>query len=309
MTDPSLSGEVPALHLVLKGHKKPVTGLAFNLHKQQFASCSEDGAIVVWSSWTNSIKKPTYRFEGHTDVVTDIEYSPDCSILASSCKDRTVRLWVPKLVGGFVQFKPHTSPVYTLNFSPDGTKLITGAGDKSVKLWDVKSQQFIASYVGHTNRVKCARFSPEGDLIASCSDDKTVRVWDSVSRQLVHAFTHRTAPNYVATHANNNTVAVAMESGSVRVYDMRNKALQQHYVVHDNTTCVDWHPKVNYLLSCGRDGKIRIIDIMEGRPLYTLSANDNPVLNCKFSRDGHYFITGGSDHYIFVWKTNFIYEK
>lgn len=106
-------------------------------------------------------------------------------------------------------------------------------------------------------------------------------------------------------HSNNNTLAVAMDSGAVRIYDIRNKKLRQHYSLHNNVTCVDWHPKANYLLASGLDCKLSIIDIMEGRPVYTLSDKAG-FTTCKFNAEGDFFASGGIDRSVIVWKTNFI---
>lgn len=105
------------------------------------------------------------------------------------------------------------------------------------------------------------------------------------------------------------SVAVAMNSGSVRIYDIRALKLQQHYILHDNTTCVTWHPYANYLLTSGKDTNMRIVDVMEGRPLYTLTSHDKSIECVAFSNDGGYFASGSADKLVQVWKTNFIYLK
>lgn len=97
-----------------------------------------------------------------------------------------------------------------------------------------------------------------------------------------------------------------MKSGSVRVYDIRMEKLQQHYVLHDSTTSVCWHPCANYLISTGKDGKVIIVDVMEGRPLYTLGGHQGAVFCVRFSADGEFFASGGADRHIMVWKANLI---
>ncbi|CAG9766558.1 unnamed protein product [Ceutorhynchus assimilis] len=298
--------EDPKVHVILEGHKQPLTSISFNPNGQQFATSSQDKGIMIWTKWSEEKQTgPNYRYAGHGDVVTCLDYSSNCKLLASCSKDETVRLWAPTIMGKSDVFKAHTSSVNTVNFSPDSTKLLTGSHDKSLKMWDVESKQFICSFLGHNNWVRCAKFSPLSNLIASCSDDRTTRIWDTISGELIHTFVgSKGSPNYVAMHSNNNTIAVALNNGSVKIFDIRNKKLQQYYELHDNTTCLDWHPRAKYLLTSGRDGKLRIIDIMEGRPLYTLSDNGG-VITCKFSQDGAYFASG-VDRTVVVWKTNFL---
>lgn len=91
-----------------------------------------------------------------------------------------------------------------------------------------------------------------------------------------------------------------MNSGSVRIYDIRAMKLQQHYILHDNTKAVAWHPFANYLLTCGADGNMRIVDVMEGRPLYTLNAHNKAVECVAFSKDGAYFASGSKDKLVQV---------
>lgn len=94
---------------------------------------------------------------------------------------------------------------------------------------------------------------------------------------------------------------MAMSTGSVRVYDIRAQKLQQHYILHDNSTCIEWHPHTDYLLTSGMDGTMRIVDVMEGRPLYTLDAHEGPIRSVAFSKDGEHFASGGDDKLVKVF--------
>lgn len=44
--------------------------------------------------------------------------------MASASKDRSVRIWVPKVKGHSLDFKPHSSAVTSVQFSPNGKKVI-----------------------------------------------------------------------------------------------------------------------------------------------------------------------------------------
>ena len=68
---------------------------------------------------------------------------------------------------------------------------------------------------------------------------------------------------------------------------------------------VSFHPSGNFLLSGSHDGTLRVFDLLEGRPYYTLHGHRGPVTAAAFARDGHHFASGGTDEQLFVWRTNF----
>lgn len=51
---------------------------------------------------------------------------------------------------------------------------------------------------------------------------------------------------------------------------------------------------------------LQIIDLLEGRPIYTLQGHEGPVTAVSASYDGQYFATGGVDKQVLVWKANFV---
>lgn len=60
----------------------------------------------------------------HTKGVLDVCYSPNGELMASASKDRSVRIWVPKIKGHSLDFKPHSSAVTSVQFSPNGNEVI-----------------------------------------------------------------------------------------------------------------------------------------------------------------------------------------
>lgn len=68
---------------------------------------------------------------------------------------------------------------------------------------------------------------------------------------------------------------------------------------------LSFHPSGNYLVTASSDSTLKILDLMEGRLLYTLHGHQGPATTVAFSRTGEYFASGGSDEQVMVWKSNF----
>ena len=52
------------------------------------------------------------------------------------------------------------------------------------------------------------------------------------------------------------------------------------------------------MLSASADSKLKVWDLIEGRPFYTLRGHTGPVESCAFSPEGDYFASAGADQQV-----------
>ncbi|XP_044311719.1 POC1 centriolar protein homolog B isoform X2 [Varanus komodoensis] len=259
---------------------------------------------MIWNLKPNA---KAFRFVGHLEGVTSIQFSPDGHLLASASQDWTARLWIPCIHGESTPLKGHTAPVRSVNFSHDGQFLATASNDKSVKVWSVYSQRLLFTLSQHTQWVRCAKYSPDGRLIVSCSEDKTVKIWDLRNKICIDSIIdHDGFANYVDFSHDGTCIACAGSDHTVKIWDIRiNKLLQHHQVHRAGVNCTSFHPSGNYLITASSDGTLKIMDLLGGRLLYTLHGHEGPVLSIAFSKGGEAFASGGADGQVLLWKTNF----
>ncbi|XP_035242506.1 WD repeat and SOCS box-containing protein 1 [Anguilla anguilla] len=150
-----------------------------------------NGRIKIWDVYTGKL---LLNLMDHTDIVRDLTFAPDGSlVLVSASRDKTLRVWDLKDDGNMVKvLRGHQNWVYCSAFSPDSSVLCSVGAGKAVLLWDMDKYSLIRKLDGHHNDVVSCEFSPDGALLATASYDTRVIVWDphlgTVLLELGHLF-------------------------------------------------------------------------------------------------------------------------
>jgi WD40 repeat protein len=110
---------------------------------------------------------PQITLNGHDEPITDIVYSPDGSLIATSSLDGTIRFWDAADGSPIRTLTGHGGGVNSIAFSPDGQQIVSGSDDRSAIIWNVADgsvQRILRPLM--ESRVVEVEFSPDGSLVA-----------------------------------------------------------------------------------------------------------------------------------------------
>jgi len=119
---------------------------------------------------------------GPATGVYGMAFSPDGTVLATSCGDGTLWLW-DTATGRDVATRHATSSARFgapgVAFSPDGGLLATAGGDGTVRLWDPATGRPVGAPIQTDVQygVIAVAFSPDSKLLASGGANGAVRLW------------------------------------------------------------------------------------------------------------------------------------
>lgn len=113
-----------------------INDIAISHNQKLLALGREKGDAILWDLEKDTIVRV---ISGHQSAITDLDFSPDDSLLLTASRDRTVRLWdvhdTRKLP---LMLDDHDDWVLAASFVPDGKKIITGSKDNYIRLWPVE---------------------------------------------------------------------------------------------------------------------------------------------------------------------------
>jgi len=270
--DPDAGKELDAF----RAHDRTSFGLAMHPGGSLLGTGAKGGEVRLWDL-SLSLPPPP---EGHGDHVSNVVFSPDGKTLASSGRDRMIRLWDRRSGKQVRQLKGHTDAVRGLAFGPGERTRIIGDGarekrstwlasvssDRTLRIWDtVRGTQ--ARLVQSSGGMDCVVFHPSGSRVAAVGNDRYVRIWDLSSLGQPRVLGgHTEVVNCVAFSPDGQTLASAGYDKTIRIWRTASgqpvRTLEGHAA---EIKAVALSPSGETLASADRDGEIRMWNLIAGK--------------------------------------------
>jgi RNA polymerase sigma factor (sigma-70 family) len=215
---------VVALVLVACTLAAGVTALAFGRPVEPRAESRADGAQPSGPQEAVAVS----RFEGHTDGVMVVAFSPDGrrALSGGVCygdRDPTVRLWDVATGKELLKLEGHTEGVYGLAFLPGGKRAVSGSHDGTVRLWDLETGKELNRYEGHEGTVYGLDVTRDGKWMLTGGEDSTMRLWDLETGKEVRRFAGHEGKVRAVAFSGDGKQAVSgtiLGDATVRIWDV-----------------------------------------------------------------------------------------
>ena len=252
---------------------------------------------------------------GHAEIVNDLSFSPDGTILASASNDGSVRFWDVDRGNLIRAIDPLVDRVLNVEFSPDGNLIALGGNKCFIELRHVDSGIFRRSL----HQPKCVEryqgtvsnwgidFTSDGEEIITgdgrpCCGGSIQRweVENYVSPTLLEGYQLRTRALDISP--DDSTLTIAFIGSSVFwLMDMEDGSLLETFNGHTlRVNSVAFSPDGNLIASGSRDKTIRLWNL-DGTLIYHLETHTDAINSIAFSPNGNALASASDDKTILLW--------
>jgi WD40 repeat protein/tetratricopeptide (TPR) repeat protein len=120
---------------------RPVTGATFNPDGTQILVWFDNAARIYDRS---SGDWRARMLSGHSGAVTYASYSADGRRIATSARDRTVRVWDAATGREQLVLTGHVGDVWSATFAHDGRRVVSVSADRTARVWDSTTGESLA---------------------------------------------------------------------------------------------------------------------------------------------------------------------
>lgn len=268
-----------------------------------------DNVLRLWDATTGQLLR---TFEGSTDRLDAVAFSPDGARVFARSLDNTARLW-DKSTGRVLQtFADVTSPASLTLFSPDGKNLLV-AYNASVRLLDTETQQILRRYEGHSAKfLWSVAFSVDGSKVVTGGADGIVTLWDASSPPIVPAprepflgafQVSTTFVRSVMFSPDGTEILTGGPDNAARLWNLTTGEQILAFVGHtDIVAAVAFSADGAQVLTGSLDGTAKLWRAADGQAVRTFTGHANRVASVAFSPNNQFALTGSWDQTAKLWS-------
>ena len=251
-------------------------------------------------------------YQGHSDYIWSVDWSPDGTSIVSCSSDGTAQVWEASSGKRLLSTRSHIDPATAddwakaVTWSPNSKQFLTGFQDGTAEILDTVSRQRVAVFSHDAPwTVNAVAWSPNGKYVATGNFDNLVMVYAVAGGNLLYTYTgHNDGINALAWSHDGTRIASGSADGTAQVWRFIDGHTLLKYPAHgSDVRSISWSPDDTTIVSGGWDGTSKVWDSVTGNTHLTYTKHTGGMVNATaWSHQGKYIASGGNDVNTHIWE-------
>jgi len=171
--------------------------------------------------------------KGHTELVTNIAFSPDNTLIASSSGDGTIKIWetetgiLKKTIECHKKYEYRwTNLVASSMFSPDGMSIVSAAYDSTAIISKLGNHTMQDEFTDNDG-ILYGRYSPMDEMFMTAHKDK-VKLWNIKTRKMEQVIDVGVKPVSAVFSSDGSKMAMGV-NGEIKIWDIKQRKWCGHF--------------------------------------------------------------------------------
>lgn len=113
---------------------------------------AQTSAVLLWDL-SSRRAEPSQRYEGHSDAVRSVAFSPDSTSFLSASADTHILLWDVQTGEVLQQIDGHDEPVWSVAYHPSGGLFVSGSSDATMRIWRLDTLSELQAWIAQRRYV------------------------------------------------------------------------------------------------------------------------------------------------------------
>ncbi len=303
-----------------QNHMGRISGCCINSDKNQIITCSADGKIKVWDLFSSECLR---TIDAHEGAIYSLKYIPQKNIYISSSSDNTIKIWSAdtfeccKTIDGFSEplifsISNNGEMFCVVEYLISMTSEISMNSESVISIYDTSNFSLTSNFKTTGKYPHDITFSYDNQNIYIISNiwykeigkyKFRIQCWSLSEKKCISSFDYPLCD--YACYCNDNKNLIMIESGIVRVWDIRtNECMYRKKASVNDFRDAAASPNGKNIVFCHNNKTVTICDTNSIEKVASAGTNGTyeRFNHVQYSDDGKYIIAIGFD-FIYVLET------